>query len=329
MDISTYISELLYNHDCVIIPGFGGFICNYKPAEIHPVFHTIAPPSKAISFNKNLQTNDGLLVNYISNSLGISFDKAVDGVNTWVSSSASLLKSKEELQLKKIGKFFNDIEGNLQFVPDNSVNYLKSSFGLKTITAEPVLRGKEIDLTERSKPETKSRYNVWKIAAVIMLLVTISTLAQLMWMGVEIKSLNLNEASVLSFVSHIFKSEEHEIKPIPVVVETRANVDSNLTAVTNISNVTATVVPGVKEENIIPLKKEPRYYVIIGAFADERNVTAAKGNLLQKFPESAILTEKGAHLTRLGYLVGSDPYKAKEQLKSAQSENSSYWLLKE
>jgi len=48
MDISSYISELLFEHDCVIIPNFGGFICNYKPADIHPIQNTVSPPAKAI-----------------------------------------------------------------------------------------------------------------------------------------------------------------------------------------------------------------------------------------------------------------------------------------
>ncbi|MEC8853074.1 MAG: SPOR domain-containing protein, partial [Bacteroidota bacterium] len=35
--IEHYISDLLYLHDCVIIPGFGGFVGNKKSAFIHPV----------------------------------------------------------------------------------------------------------------------------------------------------------------------------------------------------------------------------------------------------------------------------------------------------
>ena len=50
MKMETYISELLYRHDCVILPGLGGFITNYRSAQIHPVSHTLRPPSKSISF---------------------------------------------------------------------------------------------------------------------------------------------------------------------------------------------------------------------------------------------------------------------------------------
>ena len=51
MNIETYISDLLYRHDCVIIPGLGGIITNYRSAQIHPVSHKLQPPSKSIRFN--------------------------------------------------------------------------------------------------------------------------------------------------------------------------------------------------------------------------------------------------------------------------------------
>ena len=147
MDISVFISDLLFEHDCVMVPGFGGFICNYKPAEIHPVLHYVNPPSKSVSFNVNLNANDGLLVNYIAQTGSISYDEALDLVSTWVDSSKNLLNKKETVILKQVGRVFSDIEGNIQFAADDSVNYLKASFALQPISANPVLRGKEVDFT--------------------------------------------------------------------------------------------------------------------------------------------------------------------------------------
>ena len=70
--ISKYISELLFLHDCVIIPEFGGFVGNNKSAVLNEITGTIFPPSKEILFNPNLKSNDGLLINKISISEGIS-----------------------------------------------------------------------------------------------------------------------------------------------------------------------------------------------------------------------------------------------------------------
>ena len=56
-----YISELLFLHDCVIVPEFGGFIGNRKSAQLNKTTNSLTPPSKQILFNTNLKTNDGLL----------------------------------------------------------------------------------------------------------------------------------------------------------------------------------------------------------------------------------------------------------------------------
>ena len=66
MDITAFIRELLFGHDCVIVPGFGGFIGNYTPARIDKNSGTFYPPVKQISFNRNLNHNDGLLIGKIS-----------------------------------------------------------------------------------------------------------------------------------------------------------------------------------------------------------------------------------------------------------------------
>ena len=41
MDITKYISDLLYRYDCVIIPGFGGFITNKIGAKLDEKKHRI------------------------------------------------------------------------------------------------------------------------------------------------------------------------------------------------------------------------------------------------------------------------------------------------
>ena len=64
MNISLNIKELLYFHDCVILPGFGGFIANNVNAKIS-ASNIFSPPAKAIAFNRNLNNDDGLLADHI------------------------------------------------------------------------------------------------------------------------------------------------------------------------------------------------------------------------------------------------------------------------
>ncbi|MCC3160852.1 hypothetical protein LJ737_26680, partial [Hymenobacter sp. 15J16-1T3B] len=36
MQLTDHIQHLLRDHDCVIIPDFGGLIADYEPARLHP-----------------------------------------------------------------------------------------------------------------------------------------------------------------------------------------------------------------------------------------------------------------------------------------------------
>ena len=51
MNIGKYVHELLLENDTVIIPGFGAFISNYKPAEIDEETNELKPPAKEVTFN--------------------------------------------------------------------------------------------------------------------------------------------------------------------------------------------------------------------------------------------------------------------------------------
>ena len=46
--VAHYISELLFLHDCVIVPDFGGFVGNKKSAQLNKTTGTLTPPSKQI-----------------------------------------------------------------------------------------------------------------------------------------------------------------------------------------------------------------------------------------------------------------------------------------
>ena len=66
INLDKYIRELLLQHDCVILPGLGGFIANYKPAEFDVSQKSVLPPSRQLLFNPNLIHNDGLLYAHVS-----------------------------------------------------------------------------------------------------------------------------------------------------------------------------------------------------------------------------------------------------------------------
>lgn len=327
MDISVYISELLYDYDCVIVPGLGGFVCNYRASEIHPVQHTITPPGKSIAFNSSLKNNDGLLANYIAERKGIGYDYANALINGWVNATNGLLKAGDSISIPKVGELKLNIERNIEFVPNNQYNYLKASYGLKTIYAEPVIRAKEISLVERfdkEATETVTPRKRWKVAAVVLVLICMGALSQLMWYGVEIKPLNIDEAGVFNVLRSITSVEEPVLKPEPVNIPTAEEAITEETPVeVNAEPVTETV-----SSEIAPVAAGGGYYVIVGSFSKQKNIEATKARLLAEDANRIILEETNGALTKVGYLAGSDEATAREVLNAARKEDSAYWLYK-
>ena len=138
--LDQYIRELLFSHNCVIIPGFGGFVSDYNPSSVHPVQHTFTPPSKKIAFNRKLQNDDGLLANYISEKENITFENARRAIEEQVYQLYLILNEKNTLFLPSIGEFFFDVEKNLQFRENKKINFLLDSFGLDSVQSPAIKR---------------------------------------------------------------------------------------------------------------------------------------------------------------------------------------------
>jgi hypothetical protein len=138
MRIGIHISSLLFNYDCVIIPGLGGFVSNHTAASIQPEKQLAFPPSKGIIFNKNLISNDGLLADYISRSEEISYVEAQTQIQQFVIECRNKLAKGERIVFEELGILYFDAEKNIQFQPDFSVNFLTASFGLSPVVAQVI-----------------------------------------------------------------------------------------------------------------------------------------------------------------------------------------------
>lgn len=180
MQIAHSIEELLYRYNCVIMPGFGAFLTQRKSATIHQTTNTFYPPSKVLSFNEQLSSNDGLLVSHLAQMEKSSYDEMLKNVEQIAGQWKAELMENKRLTLTNIGEFQLNKAGKIQFQPANQVNYLTSSFGLSSFVSPPVIREvlkEEVrDMEERIPfvitPERREKFAVGhylKYAAVILL----------------------------------------------------------------------------------------------------------------------------------------------------------------
>lgn len=148
MTLDKSIGELLFHYDCVIIPEFGGFVTNYKAAHLDKRLHLFHPPSKEVSFNKNLVRNDGLLANYLSGFKNCTFEEANQFIKQSVEDYFAKLNNGERIEFNKVGIIYRDNDTNLRFQPIPGQNFLKDAFGLEELFAAPI--AKPVEEKERS-----------------------------------------------------------------------------------------------------------------------------------------------------------------------------------
>jgi len=140
MKIAKYIADLLFEYECIVVPGFGGLITKEIPAQIHPIQNHFIPPSKEIVFNVHLKTNDGLLVNHIARQENLTYIEARSAVERFVKKCMIELNNGKQIRFRKVGVIFMDNKKNILFEPDKTQNYLADSFGLKSFVSPPIKR---------------------------------------------------------------------------------------------------------------------------------------------------------------------------------------------
>ena len=113
MEINQYVKELLLLNDCVIIPEFGGFVANYKPATI--VNNQFLAPTKEIAFNNKLVSNDGLLINFISETERIDYFGAKQRLDSFVQETILNLERNRNVYFEGVGYLHYDSRENLLF----------------------------------------------------------------------------------------------------------------------------------------------------------------------------------------------------------------------
>ena len=271
MDITAFIRELLFGHDCVIVPGFGGFIGNYTPARIDKSSGTFYPPVKQISFNRNLNHNDGLLVGRISGSANINYGDARNLVEEFVADLRRKIEKGEKVVFDNIGSFINNQEGNIQFEPDRNANYHLDSYGLESFQCLPIegydVRKRIVRHIGKDPVKQASLKKIlWRAAVIIPLLAII--------VAVPIKT-DLFKSKIEATTMNPLVTAEFEHNKIAVdqnVKDDSANIAENISPVLEEPVTPVIVDPLVSEGN--------SYFVITGSFRLEENAIS-QGNLLK------------------------------------------------
>ncbi|MCK5908129.1 MAG: SPOR domain-containing protein [Flavobacteriales bacterium] len=323
MVLDKYISDLLYRYECVIVPGFGGFITNRVSAKNISSQHKFFPPTKEIAFNKNLDTNDGLLANYLVQAKKISYTHAVEIIETNVADWQTLLDEDNTFDIKKIGSFRLNEERNLEFTAVEDVNYLTDSYGLSSFTSLAIKRaGEKAKVRQLNHDDSVSASvsirKYVRYAAIIIPFIAIGALS--------FYQINTSNTPVSN--ANIGLNPESTIVEKPV-----SNIEEKTTKIVSkpiVKPVVEPVVIPVKEEAkpIVVEKKVLKYHVISGAFSKEANANRNIRILKSKGIEAELIgvNKNGLYMVSYGSFDNvKDASKFNKTIKSKYNKGAWVW----
>lgn len=331
MDIAFYISELLFENDCVIIPGFGGFVTHYAPARIHPVNHSFLPPSKNILFNSKLVRDDGLLIDHIAQKQNVNYAQAKSLVEDYTLELIGKLSAGEVARFKNIGNLQRDTLGKLLFSPDDSVNYLEEAFGLPGFVSPPVAResvknrmeAKFIDRKPVPVRESGQRKRIWAYAAIVPVLLI---LGWFVFFG-NFKFNNTQQTGILTLPDselHYSSTSQPEQKVMDVITPPLESLDLSEPGQAD---------PNLSSEETAASEAPPlimkKYFIVGGAFGVEQNAEKFLAILRKKgyAAERAGLSPSGLHM--VSYFSTADKSEALVNLEIIRNQdNPSAWLIR-
>lgn len=320
MMLEKYIKDLLFRYDCVIVPNFGAFIANQKSAKVEG--NKFFPPFKQITFNSLIQNNDGLLANHIALTDKMPYETALNFIKFEVEEWIDKLLD-EELFLDGIGNFFliNDV---LQFEPDNSINFLTSSFGLSNFISDSVKRTSVIESSKhihisnsredylsqvasieekapiyiQDKKRRKTSYFL-KYAAIFVLGTAIVGL-----LGKKMHDENLEKKQSIA-IQEQQKVRENEIQTATFVI--------------------ASPLPTI---SIKASERSLKYHIIAGAFRNKQNAQSKVNQLIKKGFNASIVGQNNWHLTQVAFQSFTSLERANQALVKIKKETAKdAWLL--
>ncbi len=302
MNISNYISNLLYRYECVILPGLGAFLTQNKPASIDSKTNTFFPPAKSLSFNRHLQTNDGLLANHIAKTENSTYEAALFRLRAEVKKLKSNLEKGETISIPTIGLLKMSQNSNLEFIPETATNFLTEAFGLEPFISKEIDRVNEPKKAEATTllftPQKRSIPFI-KYAAIGLLAIGLSSLSGVYLYNIQVSQHNIVEKQKANSLV------ENQIQQATFLVNTP--------------------LPSLTLE---VKKPSGNYHLVAGAFRMEENALTKIEQLKEKgYPARAL----GVNKHGLHQVVYNSFESIEEALKSLREvklqDNKDAWLL--
>ncbi|ERI85792.1 sporulation and cell division repeat protein [Bacteroides pyogenes F0041] len=341
--LAQHIEALLLENDCVIVPGFGGFVTHYDSAKYIKKENLFLPPVRSIGFNPQLRLNDGVLIQSYMAARDTSFADAARMVDKEVNQLIHTLHDEGKIYLDNIGEIFYNLRGDYEFKPYIFKVATPSLYGLDTfeILQLAALKAKEsaqlpADTTEKGKTYEIRINRAFLRNAIAM----IATIAMFFAFSTPVENTRIRQTNYAQLLSgELFQQiEKQSVAVTPVHVNSVMAHLANATSasqkkahITDESVTTKDIKKNKPETNstveVQPILNAPFHLIVIGGISLKDAEAVADNLRIKGFTQARVLNEDGK--VRVSIHSFNNREEATEQLLELRK-NEAYhnaWLL--
>lgn len=347
MHLDLYIAELLQNHDCVIVPDFGGFVANYASARINAANHRFDPPYRKISFNKYLIHNDGLLATYVAQKEALEYNAALKNVKAYTLYLKEALQDKKQISIDRVGVLYQLSNGTYRFEQIKNPEFFRNGFGLESFFAKELTQvdsnsalqetdskvvaiGTPVD--DARTTDSKKRSGAWVAVAAAVSLPIISY-SIWMWMGTPLfnHKLDFHYSDLNPFsknVATVYEERNHMMSNTFIEAPTEVELLENtaFVAVYHDNEADKTLVARTIPPAKGATKERLRFHIVGGCFGEMENARALVAKY-KSFGTNASLIDQKGQLFRVSVQSFATRKQANEALETYRQEIPGAWVL--
>ncbi len=145
IELERHIEILLLSNDCVIVPGFGGFMAHHVDSRYDEQEHLFLPPQRTIGFNPQLTLNDSLLAQSYIEAYDISYPEAIRRINDEVRELKQHLENTGSYELYDLGTITLNEYGKYEFEPCEAGILSPELYGLSSFEMPPLATADHAD----------------------------------------------------------------------------------------------------------------------------------------------------------------------------------------
>ena len=309
-EIVLHIDYLLHTHDCIIVPGLGGFVVNTTGVEKNGLWGLDAPTFELL-FNNKLTYNDGLLAESLMKTNNVSYDVAIKKIESACKELKTNLLTSEAVEWDNLGTFKTDTDNNTIFLPNR--DYVRPQFfGLSNARFKPAALALSTTDNDENAYSLKSitQYVSAAIAAAVVLFFVV--------LSFNNSTPNSQFAEIVS-KPLIFGSTSHKAKVAKQTQPTAVVAKEDLPATINASNTITQ-----------PQSSGTNYYIIVGVYEVRDVAEKTLSRLKSQGFQAASMIERPRRLDVYSASFSSRD-EAQTYLHKFHTDNPQYkdaWILK-